>query len=81
MKHTHQDGVQPNKFFHSQSYPFPPFQCDDYTDSDRPSRTKGDRPSRIKSDRIQSMQELHYDWSGDRYEAALAQTQNEWEKV
>ncbi|MEG3971930.1 hypothetical protein QUA00_30565 [Microcoleus sp. T2B6] len=37
--------MQPNKFFHSQSYPFPPFQSDDSTESDRPSRIKSDRPS------------------------------------
>jgi hypothetical protein len=29
-------------------------------------KSKIDRPSHIKTDRIQPMQQLHYDWSGDR---------------
>ncbi|HEY9296263.1 MAG TPA: hypothetical protein VIQ31_07815 [Phormidium sp.] len=51
--------MQPNKFFLSQSYPFQPFQYDDWTESERPSKlialalfiNYSDRPSRIKIDR------------------------------
>ena len=33
----------PNIFFHSQSYPFPPCQCDDCTNSDRLIATPAER--------------------------------------
>ncbi|MBD1931784.1 MULTISPECIES: hypothetical protein [Cyanophyceae] len=35
--------VETNLVFHSQSYPFPPFQCDDWAGSDRALKRNSDR--------------------------------------